>query len=469
MPDVDAPDQTSRPSSAADVTRTIRTVPPLTHAERATLTALAEHSRPADLGEYVVQTSEIAAVVGTEDAAAIAAAVFPLVGRRTERPPERREDEWSAVALVSGVRVHGSLCHIEWGPGMRGHIGDSACSPMDLTRLAEFGLTDPQIDAAVAIAAKQGPERVERNLAYVEAELARGKEIEALGAYTHRAVQGDWAGRAAIAQRKRDAVRRAAAARWEVTRRSIFPPPALRRRTARFSDGQRDSGPARSGALSTAGPSPRRGDAPREEHQGRQAREEESDAAGAPVQNTGPARGYVGRSLLVLALAVSVVGCSAEPREPVPEAADVGSVDGRSATADLLGVWDLAEVPAEFGECHEASIGYRADGRYVTKSGSQIVTGRFSAEPAALPAPSGETSGRQSRRRGFVVVQRPEAHNGLPNCQGFPADIAVSQSPRAAFVEVERGAEGRPDEARVYFDPQASDPAVVLVRRTSGS
>lgn len=225
------------------------------------------------------------------------------------------------------------------------------------------------------------------------------------------------------------------------------------------------------GARFMSGPLPQDGDVPPEEHrtQGRQTRGNAHDATRALVQNAGSTRGHVGRSLLMLALTASVVGCSAEPREPVRDADDALPTAVGPASDDLVGVWDLAEVPAEFGECHEASIGYRADGRYMTKSGRQIVTGRFSAEPAALPARSGGTSDRQSRRRGFVVVQRPEAHNGLPNCQGFPADVAVSQSPRAAFVEVERGAEGRPDEARVYFDPQTSEPAVVLVRRTSGS
>ena len=72
-------------------------------------------------------------------------------------------------------------------------------------RLVEFGLTGPQVEAALALASADGAERVERNLAYVEAELARGKEIEALGAYTHRALQGDWAGSAAAAERKRKA------------------------------------------------------------------------------------------------------------------------------------------------------------------------------------------------------------------------------------------------------------------------
>ena len=458
-------------TDASDFARTVRTVPPLTEAERATLTALACGARPSGKGDHVVRVEDVAAVIGTDDAATVAAAVFPLVGRRTERPPGHRGGEWSAVALVSGVRVHGALCHVEWGPAMRPWICD--VPSVDRTRLADFGLTDAQMDEAEGLASRHGAERVERNLAYVEAELARGKEIEALGAYVYRATQGDWAGRANAAARKRDAVRRAAAAQWETTRKAVFPPPALRARSARAPSEQRaTSGPSDIGAPEASvgcevGRTLRRGRAPRSpESVGASADDARDDrCAGQTSPGADAALGRAGRALVVLALVAALAGCAADRREPGPQAPAVGAAASAALPADLIGVWDLAEIPVEFGECHEASIGYRADGRYVTKSGGQIVTGQFSAERASLPAVQAAGAMRGAPRVGYVVVQRPETHNGRPNCQGFPADVAVAQSPRTAFVEVQRGAEGRPDEARVYFDSQRAAPSVVLVRR----
>lgn len=57
-------------------------------------------------------------------------------------------------------------------------------------RLHAFGLTDGQIEKAAALPSEQ----VERNLAHVEGDLARGTKIGKLGAYTYRAVVEDWAG-----------------------------------------------------------------------------------------------------------------------------------------------------------------------------------------------------------------------------------------------------------------------------------
>ena len=57
-------------------------------------------------------------------------------------------------------------------------------------RLAEFGLTGGQVEHASTFPV----ERVERNLAYVRGEIARGTRVGKLGAYTYRAVVEDWAG-----------------------------------------------------------------------------------------------------------------------------------------------------------------------------------------------------------------------------------------------------------------------------------
>ena len=118
----------------------------------------------------------------------------------------------------------------------------------------------------------------------------------------------------------------------------------------------------------------------------------------------------------------------------------------------LHGVWDLADVAFEFGACHEASVGFRPDGRYLAKSGDQVVTGRYVAERAVVGG-----------RRGYLVVQRPEAHNGRPNCQGVPAARSVAASPPDAFIAVD-GRDGV-DRAWVYFGGQSGEPAAELVRR----
>lgn len=477
MPSMASPERVKPLTGAADFIRMVLTIPPLTDAERATLAVLVEQSRPTDLGDHAVPMSEISAVVGADDFAAISAAVFSLVGRRTESPPESGDGPWSAEVLVSGVCTEGSLCRVAWGPAMRAYVAgcpsSTEWSAAERARLAEFGLTDPQIDAAVALAAEHGAERVERNLAYVEAEIARGREIEVLGAYTHRAVQGDWGGRAGIAARKRDTVRRAAAVQLQTAWRSLFPPPALGKRrgraTAKLSPGLRGTDPQPTLSLPA-----KRADAPRGEHSVRHgsARDDAGGAARVPAPVAGPVRGPLLRSVLVLA--ALVVGCSSERHEPASNAGgpSAGPVAGPTATAELVGVWDLAEVLAEFGECHEASIGYRADGRYVAKSGGQVVTGIFEAEELGTEASgrgeagTGVPSGAPARRR-YLVSQRVQAHNGRPNCQGIAADVAVAVSPREAVVDVRHGSGGQPDEAWVYFNPDARSPASVLVRRSS--
>jgi hypothetical protein len=70
-------------------------------------------------------------------------------------------------------------------------------------------------------------------------------------------------------------------------------------------------------------------------------------------------------------------------------------------------------------------------------------------------------------REGFLVAQRPEAHNDRPNCQGVPADVSLATSPPAAFVEVHLATDDRqPERARLYFGGQSERLAAHLVRRT---
>ena len=84
----------------------------------------------------------------------------------------------------------------------------------------------------------------------------------------------------------------------------------------------------------------------------------------------------------------------------------------------------------------------------MTKSADQVVTGRYVAEPAVA-----------SGRRGFLIVQRPEAHNGKPNCQGVAADVSLAATPPDAFLEVDGS------RAALFLGEQVDRPAALLVRR----
>ena len=75
--------------------------------------------------------------------------------------------------------------------------GERAVDPALLPQLAEFGLTDGQTEEVASLDA----ERVERNLAYVRAQIARGTKVGKLGAYTYRAIVEDWAGANAVAEK----------------------------------------------------------------------------------------------------------------------------------------------------------------------------------------------------------------------------------------------------------------------------
>lgn len=132
----------------------------------------------------------------------------------------------------------------------------------------------------------------------------------------------------------------------------------------------------------------------------------------------------------------------------------------------LVGVWDLAATSAGFGDCHEASIGYRADGRYVTKSGDQIVAGRYSARPVARSLGRSDAPNAMRRQR-FMVAQRPEVHNEQPNCQGFSADDVIAASPGTARIEIEAAVGSEPTRAWIYFGDENAAPVAELVRRTS--
>ena len=139
-------------------------------------------------------------------------------------------------------------------------------------------------------------------------------------------------------------------------------------------------------------------------------------------------------------------GCTPGADRPPPEPPPPTQVP--PALVPLLGVWDLADSDPKLGECHVASIGFRSDGRYMTKSGDQVVSGRYVAEPAVVMG-----------RRGFLVVQRAEAHNGEPNCQGVAAEVSVAAAPPDAFLAVSGNL------GALYFGQPEGEPVALLVRR----
>ena len=79
--------------------------------------------------------------------------------------------------------------HSSGGTGGEGSVANGLAGGLP-SRLAGFGLTRGQVERAATLPA----DRVERNLTYVEAQIARGTRVGRLGAYTYRAIVEDWAG-----------------------------------------------------------------------------------------------------------------------------------------------------------------------------------------------------------------------------------------------------------------------------------
>ena len=405
--------------------------------ERAVLCVLVREPAAIDGRRAEVALRTLAEAAGLSSDAAVHDVVRSLAGR-VVTPGEGGvpfgpvlSEAWTGVATPGEPPV----CRYTLGPVARRRLRARAPETPLRDRLAGFGLAPAQADHVLGLPADQ----IERNLSYVEVELGRGREIASVGAYTYRAVLDDWAALAASGQRKRAAAVRARAVR---TWRSLFGPPALASRRSRGEVGHAAMSPGSAG----------------------QSVEDDVEV-GTAGSGSADAVPTVARLGAVTVLLVALLGgcASDEPRDE-PETAVIATVPAR--VSPLLGVWDLAESSPAFGDCHQASIGFRSDGRYMTRSGDQVVTGRYVAERSVV----GGTPG-------FLVVQRPESHNGRPNCQGVPAATSVAASPPDAFVEVYSSGDGppggpargrRPDRARVYFGGQSEEPAAVLVRRTTG-
>ena len=432
------------------------------------LGVLLRHAEVGGSEPLTVPVGEVAEAAGlpSEDACEVGDLLRSLAGRVVEwRSPQSR----TIAPLLAEVALVGPDCRFVLSPALRRRLSPDEPEGASLRpRLVEFGLTEDQVGRILGLP----PEVVERNLAYVERELAGGREIGALGAYTYRAIEGDWGGSAEAARRKRAAVRREVAARAEATKSAVFPPPALARsqaaQLAEDAEGQRlDEHVA---GLTDAERADLDAEAVRQLRDQAYwgAHEVERALSSGAEGDLGPAASGAltaarrdvmadwlrrGALAVLVGLSALVGGCSQDaPDAPAPDAPQERAL----SAFPLLGVWDLADVAPELGDCHEGSIGFRSDGRYMAKSGDQVVTGRYVAEPAAVGG-----------RAGFLVVQRPEVHNGRPNCQGVPADVSLATSPPAAFVEVEPAQrDHQPERARLYFGGQAERPAVHLVRRT---
>ena len=448
----------------------VRSPVALSAEERAVLDLVLRRAEGGVSGPLTVPVGEVAAAAELRlgDVRELAAVLRSLAGRVVEwTSPESR----TIAPLLAEVGVEGDGCRFVLSPALRRRLSSDEPEPEGASlrpRLVEFGLTEDQVERVLGLPT----EVVERNLAYVEGELARGREIGALGAYTYRAIEGDWGGSAEAARRKRAAVRREVAARVEATKSAVFPPPALARseaaRRAEDAEGQRlDEHLAGLTDAERADLDAQAVQQPRDQAYWGAGAVERALASGVegdlgPAANgalTAARRDVMadwlrrGTLAVLVGLSALVGGCSPDgPEAPPPDTPP----ERASPALPLLGVWDLADVAPELGDCHEGSIGFRSDGRYLAKSGGQVVTGRYVAEPAVVEG-----------RAGFLVVQRPEVHNGRPNCQGVPADVSLATSPPAAFVEVEPAQRDRqPERARLYFGGQAERPALHLVRRT---
>ena len=461
---------------------TVRSPVSLTDGERGVLEALLRLAKDSLVEEdrtglISVPVADLAGAAGlapgdTEGAVSVLRA---LVGRVVEwTSPVGR----AIAPLLAEVQVGETEYRCVLSPALRRRLSsgvdgvsvdDAAGEADDLRRrLAEFGLTRSQVERVLELPTMQ----VERNLVYVEDQLARGREIDALGAYTVRAIQGDWGASAEAARKKRAAVRQKASVRAQKTARALFPPPALALdRAARLEVEEDQRLDEHVAGLTDDEKSRLDAEVVRclreRAHPG--AAEVERAVAADAEASLGPAsRGALtaarrdvmagwlqrGTFAVLVGLSVLAAGCS---RGGSAERSPAETEDSAPAptASPLLGVWDLADVGSGFGECHTASVGFRSDGRYMARSGDQVVVGRYVAEPAVVEG-----------KAGFLVVQRPDAHNARPNCQGVPADVSLATSPPAAFVEVDAASGHRPARARLYFGGQAARPAAHLVRRT---
>ena len=409
----------------------------LNDGERAVLRALVRDPAAVDGRRAEVALRTLAEAAGLSSDSAVRDVVRSLAGR-VVTVGERGGPFGPVLSEAwTGVATHGEppVCRYTLGPVARRRLRARAPETPLRDRLAGFGLTPAQADHVLGLPADQ----IERNLSYVEDELGRGREIASVGAYTYRAVLDDWAAFAASGRRKRAAAVRARAVR---TWRSLFGPPAL---ASRRSKGEADHAAVCPGS-------------------GGQSVQDDVEVGedGSVGIGAGPRSAWLGAVTVLLVALLG--GCSSDEPRDEPGTAVVATVPAQ--VSPLWGVWDLAESSRAFGDCHQASIGFRSDGRYMARSGDQVVVGRYVAERSVV----GGTPG-------FLVVQRPESHNGRPNCQGVPAATSVAASPPDAFVEVYSSGDGppggpargrRPDRARVYFGGQSEEPAAVLVRRTTG-
>ena len=147
----------------------------LSAGERAVLGVLLRRAEGGGSEPLTVPLGEVAEAAGlpTEDACEVGALLRLLVGRVVEwRSPQSR----TIAPLLAEVTVDGPDCRFVLSPALRRRLSPDEAEGASLRpRLVEFGLTEDQIERILGLP----PEVVERNLAYVEGELARGREIGA--------------------------------------------------------------------------------------------------------------------------------------------------------------------------------------------------------------------------------------------------------------------------------------------------
>ena len=70
---------------------------------------------------------------------------------------------------------------------------------------------------------------------------------------------------------------------------------------------------------------------------------------------------------------------------------------------------------------------FRPDGTMIVKSGAQVLTGTYTAEPVG---------------RRLMVKQKDVRSNGEPNCQGISADYVLSHYVDSFYVSIRDGTRG---------------------------
>ena len=110
---------------------------------------------------------------------------------------------------------------------------------------------------------------------------------------------------------------------------------------------------------------------------------------------------------------------------------------------EIVGNWQFERASVESRPCSSGSISYRKDGTFISRSGEQIMKGKYIAEPYQY---------------GYLLTTKFVNHNGEPNCQGYSAEYVIKNNVPKSYVEVEENT------LRQYFGTTTSESYIEFIR-----